>query len=307
MATKKWFVVDGENEMGPLGPNGLRRLIKRGEVIPGTMVRREDHEYPIRADHVRGLFHEEPSEQPKAKIHGPFTSLRAPGWFNFAAMCVWVGLGILGLFTGFAQRAKAIEVSQDIMQPGLDPAQRLLECGMPFLGVGSVAVGILFIATGVMFSYWLWCARLNLPHLIQARMRFAPNWTVACWFVPILNLMRPYQVIEEIDRLSAEAAADGDASVRAESLLLVPWWVCTILMVALSIGYKLMPVATAEQIADATPLHIAAAAAVSLAAGFGAVVFLRITTLQERAHDSHPEPVTLHHALRSKNRGTATG
>lgn len=307
MATKKWFVVDGEDELGPLGPNGLRRLIKKGDVLAGTMVRREDHEHPIRADHVRGLFHEEPNDPPKAKVHGPFHSLRALGWFNFAAMCVWVGAGILGVFTAVAQRAKALGVSQDFFVPGHDPATRLLECGAPFLGIGGVVVGTLFFATGVMFCYWLWCSRLNLPHLIHARIRFVPSWTIAGWFVPILNLMRPYQVIEEIDRLGAEAAADGDASVRAASLLLVPWWVCTLLMVGFSIAYKLMPAATAEQIVTATLLHIGAAVAVILAAGFGAVVFLRITFLQERAHDSHSDPVELHHTIRSKRHATATG
>jgi hypothetical protein len=287
--------------MGPLGPNGLRRLIRRGEVIPGTMVRREDHQYPIRADHVRGLFGDERPDRPKAQMQGPFTSLRTPGWFNTGAMGIWCVIGLFGVLTAWSQRQTALAIAAGAEQP-------LTDAHVPFLGLGGVIVATLFVVTGVGFSYWLWCARVNLPHLIDARIRFAPSWTIAGWLVPVVNLFRPYQVIEEIDRLGAEAAADGDASVRAQSLLLVPWWICTLLFVAFAAAYRFAPVATAEQIANAALWHAGASVAVLLAAAFGAFVFLRITVMQERAHDSHPGPVKLHHDFNHKQRakGAAT-
>jgi len=299
MASRTWYVVAGEEELGPLGPNGLRRMIKRGEILPETMIRRGDHDVAIRADNVRGLFPEATATAPPTTMQGPYESLRALGWGNFALMCGWIGVGIFGLSTALDQRERALDMSGMHPPPGYDPAVDLIGAGAPFLGLGSIVIVTLFVVTGVPFTYWLWSARMNLPHLIVARTNYAPNWSIACWFVPILNLLRPYQVIEEIDRLSAEAAADGDARVRANSALLMPWWISTVLMAACLITYKLMPVATADEIATATLLHIAAAIAVMLAAGFGAIVFLRITQLQERAHRAHAEPVQVHYKKRA--------
>ncbi|HEB51678.1 MAG TPA: DUF4328 domain-containing protein [bacterium] len=271
MPTMKWFVVEGQDEIGPLGPNGLRKLIRRGQVLPGTMIRREDHEFPVRADHVRGLFDADVGPQQKPRMHGPFTSLRALGWFNFAVMIAWVAIGVAGVVRATGS-------------PADEPP--------PLLGIGLVPATVLFFATGVTFCYWLWNARCNLPHLIQARTRFAPHWTISGWFLPVANLIRPYQVIEEVDRLSAEALAEGDASVRAESVLLVPWWLSTLALVALTVATLVHPANVA--------LHVWTGVALVVAAGTGAAVFLRITLLQERAHAAHAQPVRLHHRLRRR-------
>lgn len=305
MPSKKWFVVEGEEEAGPLGPGGLRRLVARGRILPGSMIRREDHRFAIRADHVRGLFDAVPDDVPPKQIQGPFHSLRALGWTNTALMLAWVIVGVLGVATALAQRERAFAMQDEFPPPGMTAREHLLGGGAPFLGLGAPWVLALFVATGAPFTWWLWRARQNLPHLITARLRFATSWTAFCWFVPVLNLLRPYQVLEEVDRLSAEALADGDARVRANSALLAPWWVCTLVMAALAITYKLMPVDTAEQIFDATALHVTAAAAVVPAALLGALVFLRITRLQERAHAAHPEPVQVHFARREPPRAAS--
>ena len=299
MATKKWFVVDGDNEMGPLGPNGLRRLVRKGEILPGSMVRREDHEYAVRADCVRGLFDDGKHDHGQPKIHGPFTALRATGWANAAAMLVWMALGLCGVFTAWSQRATALAIAGGADRP-------LTDAHVPFLGLGGPLVAVLFFATGVSFCYWLWSARVNLPHLIHARIRFAPSWTIGGWFVPPLNLLRPYQVLDEVDRLSAEAAADVDASVGGNPYVLVPWWTGTLLFVRFAGAYRFAATDTAAGIADAARYHLTAALALALAAGFAAAMLLRITFLQERAHAEHKDPVKLHHELRGRQEGAAS-
>lgn len=305
MATKKWFVLDGDDELGPLGPNGLRKLVRTGKVQPDTLVRREDHQYLVRADHVRGLFDAPPARPPHGEphpvIHGPFLSLRGVGYGVAAAMGAWVLVGLFGVYTAIDQRtlAKAIAAGAD---------RPLAEADAPFLGVGGAGAVVLFLAAGVLFSYWLWCARLNLPHLITARLRFAPSWTVGGWLVPPLNLWRPFEVLDEVDRRSAEAAADGDASVGSQRGLLVPWWLCTLIAVGLGVWYALMPRDSAEALVTVAGLHTAIGGLVAVAAALAGAVALRITLVQERAHAQHPEPVHVHHRHNHHHaEGAATG
>lgn len=305
MATKKWFVLDGDDELGPLGPNGLRKLVKAGKVQPDTMVRREDHEYLVRADHVRGLFDAPPAPpahgEPLPVIHGPFLSLRGIGYGVVAAMGVWMLVGLFGIYTALGQRSVAREIAAGAARP-------LADADAPFLGVGEIGAIALFLAAGVLFCYWLWCARLNLPHLISARLRFAPSWTLGAWIVPPLNLWRPFEVLDEVDRRSAEAAADGDASVGSQRGLLVPWWLCTLIAIGLGVWYALKPRDSAEALVGIASLHTAIGALVAVAAALAGAVALRITLVQERAHARHPEPVHVHHK-RNHHRaeGAATG
>lgn len=69
------------------------------------------------------------------------------------------------------------------------------------------------------FAFCLWEYRmsLNLPAISPGvRLRFAPGAVVLWWFVPVMNLWRPYQVMREI----WQVVAPGDHS----RTLLIGWW-----------------------------------------------------------------------------------
>ncbi|MCB9878875.1 MAG: DUF4328 domain-containing protein [Planctomycetes bacterium] len=285
MTTKKWFVFEGEDEVGPIGPNGLRKWVREGRILKDTLIRRDDQVFLVRADEVRGLFDEPPParrQEPRPMMHGPYASLRALGWGTAAAMAVWVLVAMYGVFAAIEQHGMAERIAAGEL------------ANTPLLGFGGVVFTVLFLATGVLFVYWLWNARVNVPHLIHARMHLAPSWTIGAWFVPPLNLWRPFEVLDEIDRLSAEAAADGDARVPAQRGLLVPWWLCTVAIVAVGVRYEFMAQDSTEAIAEAALWHVTLASLVVVAALLATAVVLRITFLQERAHAAHQAPVELH-------------
>lgn len=285
MATLKWFVESGNEELGPLGPGGLRRLVQRGEIKPDTWVRREDYPVAVPASELRGMFlgnsptptpaH---STTPRPQFHGPFTGLKAIGWATAAALWGFALLGAIGIYEGVLQwRGEALG-------------------SVPLFGLGVFAVVTLLVVGG-MFLYWLYLARVNLPHLIHAHVKYAPGWTVGAWLVPLMNLFAPYSVIGEIDRLSAEADADGDPKVDANHALLAPWWASAILGTALAIWYLVAAKDTAAAVRSAAIVHVLAGAATLLAATLAAVLVLRITNGQERAHARHPKPVEMQRAF----------
>lgn len=52
-------------------------------------------------------------------------------------------------------------------------------------------------------------------------MRFTPGWSVAYYFIPILNLFRPYQVMREIWHVSGNPEKHKD---QDEGSPLLSWW-----------------------------------------------------------------------------------
>lgn len=84
-----------------------------------------------------------------------------------------------------------------------------------------------WIVTGVLFLMWIHRAHSNLPALGAQNLRFSPGWAVGYWFIPIVNLFRPYQVVQEIWK-----ASDPDVNIAdplswksaSASSLVDRWW-----------------------------------------------------------------------------------
>ncbi len=68
------------------------------------------------------------------------------------------------------------------------------------------AVGILFlvvfIVTGIAFFKWTYRANVNCRGFGADGMKFTPGWTVGWYFVPFMNLFKPYQALKEIWQVS---------------------------------------------------------------------------------------------------------
>lgn len=59
-----------------------------------------------------------------------------------------------------------------------------------------------FLGTIVVFCLWIHRASGNLRPLGARELSFSPGWAVGWWFVPIMQLFRPYQVMAEIWKAS---------------------------------------------------------------------------------------------------------
>jgi hypothetical protein len=84
----------------------------------------------------------------------------------------------------------------------------------------------LYVATIVAFCMWVYRANSNARALGAAGMQFTPGWSVGWYFVPIMNLFRPFQAMREIWQ-----ASDPDATSNAtawqstgSSPVLGIWW-----------------------------------------------------------------------------------
>jgi hypothetical protein len=85
------------------------------------------------------------------------------------------------------------------------------------MAIGLTMIGV-FIPTVVLFCMWIYRAHWNLPALGAAQLKYTPGWAAGAFFVPILNLFRPYQITKEID-LNSDPSPDPRSSP-----LIGVWW-----------------------------------------------------------------------------------
>jgi hypothetical protein len=75
-----------------------------------------------------------------------------------------------------------------------------------------------FLLCAPLFLLWLHRAYANLKTVRGVDTAFTPGWAVGYWFIPIVNLVRPYQIVKEL-WTKAHLATTGTSSARVSL-----WW-----------------------------------------------------------------------------------
>ena len=106
--------------------------------------------------------------------------------------------------------------------------------------VSVIAIGnlIVIICSIVFFILWFRRAYNNLHLTQQVNLLYTEGWAAGAWFVPFLNLVRPYQIMNEIWNKTQEATKNL-LSFKGSSL--VGWWWAIYLIsnIATNISYRL--------------------------------------------------------------------
>jgi len=86
-----------------------------------------------------------------------------------------------------------------------------------WLDLGSRLVfDVALLSTIITFLWWLYVALRNLVRW-GLRPRWSPGWAIACWFIPVADLVLPLLVVRE--------AARRSGSGRGGTVLVAVWWV----------------------------------------------------------------------------------
>jgi hypothetical protein len=88
------------------------------------------------------------------------------------------------------------------------------------VGIAGILVHILVI---VYFIMWFRRAYYNL-HAAGCYLRFTEGWAAGAWFVPFLNLVRPFQIMKEIWDKTQERAQQGAEVVTIQSSAILGFW-----------------------------------------------------------------------------------
>lgn len=100
------------------------------------------------------------------------------------------------------------------------------------LQIGFAVAAILFLISAILVLCWIHRAHSNLPGLGNGAVQYTPGWCVGYWFIPILNLYRPYQAMCELMNGSDPKRyprPTADLPLQSGNLLLGFWWLFWIL------------------------------------------------------------------------------
>jgi hypothetical protein len=144
--------------------------------------------------------------------------------------------------------------------------------GVEVAGAVIVLIGEIFFVAGLVGSaiavpMWMHRVFRNLPALGEQGMRWSPAWAAGAWFVPIMNLYVPYQVM----RILWSSFGDGRP--------LVQWWW------AAWIGAYVLQIASNELSRFNRPLGDVTGVlndAATIIAGFLLITIIRRITRRER-------------------------
>jgi hypothetical protein len=93
-------------------------------------------------------------------------------------------------------------------------------------GTVSIFTLIILIVTVIVFLIWQHRAYNNLPPLGVPSPDFSSGWVVGSWFVPFLNLFRPYQIMKYIRGKSDPETVNVEVGYydTGDNFKLKAWW-----------------------------------------------------------------------------------
>jgi hypothetical protein len=144
----------------------------------------------------------------------------------------------------------------------------------------------LTIAAAVVFIRWMYGAYHNVSVVAPAERRYGQGWAIGSWFVPIMNLFRPKQMINDIWR-----AGGRDASDAQPGFLLLGWWLLWLFssFIVNFAARSYINADTAEQVKTGTILYVISDA-MSVVAAILAILVVRKGTDRLDAKAAAPPP-----------------
>lgn len=98
-----------------------------------------------------------------------------------------------------------------------------------------------WIVTAIAFLAWLSRTVDNVPSLGGGVPGDTPRWSIAWWFVPFANVVKPYLVVRDLGKRLASPA------IGAATWLIVAWWLTLVGGDMLSFAIAGMPLDTIDQ------------------------------------------------------------
>jgi hypothetical protein len=142
------------------------------------------------------------------------TVARCTTYLLFACLLLEAGT----LRSTFALRADLRVAAGEPLVPG-----EAAPTDAPRPALAKVKLAVL-LGTGIVWLVWVRRAYRNLALVGSKRTRFTPRQAVGYWFIPLVNLVRAYQVMKDL-WLRSESMNDRDAydDLPAPALL-SGWW-----------------------------------------------------------------------------------
>jgi tetratricopeptide (TPR) repeat protein len=89
---------------------------------------------------------------------------------------------------------------------------------------------VAYLVTAIIFLFWIHRAYKNHEQLARHGTEYSPNWAAFGFLIPIVSLVRPYQVVREMwDETQAGAREDPLRATPSHTIVIV-WWLAFLAM-----------------------------------------------------------------------------
>ena len=132
-------------------------------------------------------------------------------WVNFGILVILLASFVFNFILTLKIRSGQI-VSEDVIA-----SNKII------LSAAYVVSWVLFVICFVCFLRWFRRAYHNL-HKLNTNLMFHEHWAVTAWFIPFLNLVRPFRIMNEMyEKAGAQMVAIG-AMYKSPGVARVKYW-----------------------------------------------------------------------------------
>ena len=211
----------------------------------------------------------------------------APAGIGSAAQILIAISGLLS-FIAMGTIVYGFTVSQSVLRDGYSEhldQQASLATGI--IGVMSVLILVLNLATGIVFIIWFHRAAKLSAILAPGRQPLRQGWAIGGWFVPFAYLVLPRLVMGGIWRAS-EPLRDQPV-LRKPRTVLVTWWWIVFALAQVGVSSGLLTLSTPDTAEDHSRAYVTALFVLALlvallriaSAVLGVIMLRRVTSRQQ--------------------------
>jgi len=140
-----------------------------------------------------------------------------------AILWIWIVL-VLDMLNGASSY-----MNYDLLRTvanGVDVPEEVVDAGSLREAIVAILAVLAYIISGITFIMWFRRAYYNLHQSVSHRLRHSEGWAAGSWFVPILCLYRPYQIMKELylETKGLLTKKGMDMNLNLTTHLLGWWW-----------------------------------------------------------------------------------
>jgi hypothetical protein len=135
-------------------------------------------------------------------------------------------------------------------------ANKGVELHQAFIGLATLLYFCASLLSAVTFLSWLHRAVRNLSALGARKLRFTPGWAVGWFFVPLMDLIRPYEAVTELWHASDPAIRSYEPASRAAPAPVRWWWGVFVLWVVTSRLANQLSQPTSSGVSEGQAAHL---------------------------------------------------
>lgn len=139
-------------------------------------------------------------------------------WLKIALAALAI-MSLTSAYTNWLQLGSPAEI-----HGGGSSSQDLTDLNDVRGSVVSFVYSLTSVVTAILFLRWTYLAKRNVLALGSTNQRISPGWSVGYYFIPILNLWKPYQALKEAFE-GSHPNSQYTRNERSRPALMPLWWI----------------------------------------------------------------------------------